>query len=70
MATKHVCDRCGEEHDWKDLIKIEAEVRNDDTGLINYVRHELCKTCYEGFLNFLHDFDEVLSTTQEKEKNE
>lgn len=69
MATKHVCDRCGEEYNWRELINIEENI-TDDTGFTDYVRHELCKTCYEGFINFLHDFDNVLSIEQRKEKNE
>lgn len=67
MATKHICDRCGEEFDWRELINIEENITDDGTGMTDYVRHDLCKTCYEGFINFLHDFDNVLSTEQEKE---
>ena len=41
--TKHFCDRCHKETDWRDMVRVYFNDAN--TGNSAYPDLELCKTC-------------------------
>jgi len=43
--TKHYCDKCEKECDWRDMIRMAAD-REIKNGIAIHRLHELCEECY------------------------
>jgi len=44
--TKHYCDKCNKECDWRDMVRISAD-RDVKRGIKIHKLYELCEECYQ-----------------------